>query len=65
MRAANSACAAMWSALVTFDCVAFRGYMGAKLLLEDTLGLPVDRVNADAPDLACASAYSASAFSLR
>lgn len=33
--------------LVTFDHVTFRAYMGAKLLLEAALGLPVDLVLAD------------------
>lgn len=33
--------------LVTFDRVSFLGYMDAKLLIEDTLGLPVDLVIAD------------------
>jgi predicted nucleotidyltransferase len=34
-------------ALVTFDRVTFRRYMDTKLLLEDTLGLPVDLALAD------------------
>ena len=31
-------------ALVTFDHITFRAYMDVKLLLEDSLGLPVDLV---------------------
>ena len=34
-------------ALVTFDHITFRAYMDVKLLLEDSLGLPVDLVLAE------------------